>query len=71
MNVNYYIFRKHFGLIKVDFDSPNRTRTIKKSGMFFQELIQANDHGKSSANLPVLFSSAYLLVLFLIVRTWL
>lgn len=46
--MKYFIFRKRFGLMRVDFDSPNRTRTMKKSGRFFKKLIQANEHSSEN-----------------------
>lgn len=35
----FFVFRYHFGLVKVDFDDPQRSRTPKESYTFFKNVV--------------------------------
>lgn len=40
MTYSSVIFSERFGLYHIDFNSPNRTRTIKSSAKYYQQVLQ-------------------------------
>lgn len=57
MNFTYnylclFVFRYHFGLVKVDFNDPQRSRTPKESYTFYKDVISTKSLNYSKTSSP-------------------